>query len=170
MSLIVPIPPPQLNTRIFERNSSLGYHNVVWNGLWKTTYYCGSYKLKKAEIAFRGRKWASRNNESLRRPPILRAGSFVLPWSQRILLTVFFARETASREAAIASCHRFASRSLFCEENFQEKLLGPEYICASSGKILAAELGEQQENTKTERVNVADEWTVTKLLLNRNLE
>ena len=66
-------------------------------------------------------------------------------------------RDTPSREAAIASCHRFASRSLFCEENFQEKLLGPEYISASSGKILAAELAEQEENPKTERVNVADE-------------
>ena len=81
----------------------------------------------------------------------------MLPWSQTIFLKFFFARETASREAAIASCHRFASRSLFCEENFQEKLLGPEYISASSGKILAAELAEQEENTKTERVNVADE-------------
>ena len=69
----------------------------------------------------------------------------------------FFARETASCDAAIASCHRFASRSLLREEKLQEKPLGPEYICASSGKILATELAEQEENTKTERVNVADE-------------
>ena len=69
----------------------------------------------------------------------------------------FFARETTSCDAAIASCHRFASCALFREEKFQEKPLGPEYICASSGIILAKELVEQEENRKTERVNEADE-------------
>ena len=72
-------------------------------------------------------------------------------------MTVFFARETASCEAAIASCHRFASRSLFREEKLQEKPLGSDYICASSGKVLATELAEQEENRKTERENEADE-------------
>jgi len=42
-------------------------------------------------------------------------------------------------------------------ESLQEKTLGPEYICASSGKILAAELAEQEENRETERENEADE-------------
>ena len=56
-------------------------------------------------------------------------------------MTVFFARETSS----------------FREEKLQEKPLGPDYICASSGKFLATELAEQEENRKTERENEADE-------------
>ena len=58
-----------------------------------------------------------------------------VPWSQRFFLKFFFAKERASRGAARGerktffslSLRRFAARSLFREEKFQEKRLGPGY-------------------------------------------
>ena len=67
-----------------------------------------------------------------------------LPWSQRFFLKFFFAKERASCEASTTShealrsalvpyrdfvthCRCFAACSLSCEQNFQEKPLGPRY-------------------------------------------
>ena len=81
----------------------------------------------------------------------------MLPWSQRIFGS-FSSRErqqAAKRGKQVVTPSRVALS--FAKKNFKKKPLGPEYICASSGKSLATELAEQEENRKTEGENEADE-------------
>ena len=157
MSLIVPISPPQFNRRTFERNSSLGYHNVVWNGPGKTTYLhveesknCIPWKkMSGRNNESRGNLWVSRGHLACEQAHLCYLGPRGFSWS------------FSSQERQRATKRRWQAVTASRVALFFWGSLGSEYICASSGKILAAELAEQEENRET---------TVTKLLLNRNLE
>ena len=60
----------------------------------------------------------------MNRSPVSIGGE--LPFSQRFFLEFFFAKEKASRRLATCCQRAMSVRSLFREEKFQEKPLGPD--------------------------------------------